>query len=112
MKAVQLNRQLELETEVSAADGAGGYVSSWSTVGTLWAEIQPGSGREVPGEELALSMVSCRIIVRGAPPGAPSRPRPDQRFRSGTRLFNILAVTERDPRGHYLTCFAKEESPT
>jgi head-tail adaptor len=56
--------------------------------------------------------VTCRITVRGAPVGAEQRPRPDQRFRDGSRLFRILAVTERDAAGRYLLCFAREEGTT
>ncbi|MCE8471036.1 head-tail adaptor protein, partial [Rhodovulum sulfidophilum] len=47
--------------------------------------------------------------VRGAPPGAPSRPAAGQRFREGTRYFHIRAVTEHDARGLYLACYAEEE---
>ncbi|MEO6299298.1 MAG: head-tail adaptor protein, partial [Paracoccaceae bacterium] len=32
-----------------------------------------------------------------------------QRLRDSGRVFVILAVTERDPDGLYLTCFALEE---
>ena len=38
-------------------------------------------------------------------------PVPQQRFRDGARVYNILAVTERDPDGLYLTCFSREEVP-
>ena len=37
------------------------------------------------------------------------RPRPDQRLREGARIFTILAVTERDPEGRFLTCITREE---
>lgn len=50
-----------------------------------------------------------RITVRAAPQGAPSRPTPLQRFRDGARLFAIEAVTEADPEGRFLVCFAREE---
>lgn len=104
-----LNRRLTLEAPQQAADGAGGYIETWAALGVLWGEVKPGTGREISGEGTALTRVSYRITVRGAPMGAPSRPKPEQRFREGTRLFHILAVTERDPRGLYLTCFAEEE---
>lgn len=111
MKALDLNRALTLEGAVRLSDGAGGYTESWQTLGTLWAAIAPGSGRDVPGEELILASVPYRITVRGAPYGSVSRPKPEQRFREGTRIFTILAVTERDPDGRHLICFAREEVP-
>lgn len=112
MKAPDLNRALVLEGAVRVSDGAGGYAESWAALGTLWAAVLPGSGRDVPGEEVTLASVPYRIVVRGAPHGTVSRPKPEQRFREGARLFTILAVTERDPVGRYLTCFAREEVPT
>jgi head-tail adaptor len=60
---------------------------------------------------VSLSKVPYRITVRGAEVGSPRRPRPDQRLKDGTRVFTILAVTERDSDGRYLTCFAREEAP-
>jgi head-tail adaptor len=105
-----LNRRLVLEAPVRLPDGAGGFSEIWAAMGELWAEITPGAGRESAGEFLTLSAVPYRIVVRAAPPGAPSRPRPEQRFREGTRVFLITAVTEHDRRGHYLACFAREEA--
>jgi len=111
MKAVHLTRALMLEDPVEVADGAGGLVLSWVPLGRVWAEVVPATGREAPGEEINLATVGYRISVRGAVVGAPSRPKPEQRFRDGLRLFTILAVTERDAGGQYLTCFAREEVP-
>ncbi|NJM83022.1 MAG: head-tail adaptor protein [Tabrizicola sp.] len=112
MKAPDLNRALVLEAAQRVSDGAGGYTESWAALGVLWAAVDPGTGRDVPGVEVTLASVPYRITVRAAPYGAPSRPKPEQRFREGARIFTILAVTERDPAGRYLTCFAREEAPT
>ncbi|MEH6776306.1 MAG: head-tail adaptor protein [Cereibacter changlensis] len=109
--SVELGRALVLERPVRVADGAGGHAESWVALGTLWAEVAPGSGRDVAGEEVTLASVPCRITVRAAPFGAPSRPVAGQRFREGGRVFAILAVSERDAGGRYLTCFAREEGP-
>jgi head-tail adaptor len=111
MNAPHLNRALVLEGAAQSPDGAGGFVQTWSAEGTLWAEVLPGSGSDVLGEERMLSAVPYRVTVRGAPAGSPSRPKPGQRFREGARLFLIQAVTERDPAGRYLTCFVREEVP-
>ncbi|OYW54689.1 MAG: phage tail protein [Rhodobacterales bacterium 32-66-7] len=111
MNAPHLNRALVLEAVVRTPDGAGGFTEAWSALGTLWAEVLPGSGNDVLGEERMLSAVPYRVTVRGAPVGSPSRPVAGQRFREGTRIFQVQAVTERDPDGRYLTCFAREEVP-
>lgn len=110
MKRPALNRRLVLEEPQRAPDGAGGFTQIWVAVGVLWAEVRAGTGREREAAGLfTVSTVPYRITVRGAPQGAPSRPRPDQRFRDGERIFRIVAVTERDPQGKHLECLAREE---
>ncbi|MGB3178969.1 MAG: head-tail adaptor protein [Albidovulum sp.] len=109
MSAPKLNRKLILEEAQRVPDGAGGFVLTWATLGTHWARIEASSGRERAGEFVTVSTVSYRITVRAAVAGAPSRPKPEQRFREGARVFRITAVTEDDPAAHYLTCFAQEE---
>jgi len=111
MNTPNLNRALILESPTQVADGAGGFTMSWTNVGTLWGEVSAGAGRDPSATEFTLSSVPYRITVRGAPVGSPRRPAPEQRFRDGTRVYHLIAVTERDPDGLYLTCFAREEVP-
>lgn len=109
MSAPQLNRRLTLEAPVRLPDGAGGFTAGWEVLGTLWAAIAPGTGREAAAVGAALSRVVLRITVRAAPVGAPSRPRAEQRFREGARIYTIVSVTEAEAQGRYLTCIAQEE---
>ncbi|WP_226781000.1 head-tail adaptor protein [Oceaniglobus trochenteri] len=109
MSGVQLSRKLVLEGAVRQPDGAGGALSSWQALGTLWADLRMGSGRTTGGEAGALSRQTFRITVRAAPQGAASRPVPGQRFRDGARVFSIDAVSEVLPGGAYLICHAHEE---
>lgn len=104
-KHPNLSRRMLLEAPVRVADGAGGFSESWQPLGTVWGEVVPRTGRET-GD---LARMGYKIIVRAAPQGAPSRPTPLQRFRDGNRLFTIDAVTESDPDGRFLICFATEE---
>jgi head-tail adaptor len=105
-----LTRKLTLEERVQVADGAGGFEESWESRGTLWAEVRLRSGRETSRRPaVAVSLTSSRITVRAAPFGSPSRPKPDQRFREGSRTFRILAVGEADAQARFLTCFVDEE---
>ena len=111
MSGIRLGRQLVLEEAQAVGDGAGGLAESWVPLGTLWAEVTPGAGREAAGEEFWGAQVPLRITVRAALPGDVRRPKPGQRFREGVRLFRILAVSERDAGGRYLACVAREEVP-
>ena len=104
-----LSHALVLENAEQVSDGAGGFHQVWTPLGIHWAEITLRTGRETAVSGTAVSRVASRIVVRGAPYGSPDRPKPQQRFRQGTRIFTIEAVAERDPEGRYLTCFAEEE---
>ena len=106
---MRLNRRLVLEEVERVPDGAGGFAEVWVARGTLWGHVKAGAGREAAADFATLSTVAYRITVRAAPVGAQSRPKPDQRFREGARLFRILAVTEEEGAGIYLVCFAREE---
>lgn len=109
MKAPVLNRQFVLETPVQLPDGAGGYSTTWTPLGTVWGEAKPGSGREARGASVPLSRVPYKITVRAALTGSSARPKANQRLREGDRIFVILAVTEADRDGRYLTLNAQEE---
>lgn len=109
MKPVRLNRKLTLETAQRLSDGAGGFGETWVALGDHWVEIRAGIGRERPQDFATFSAVHYRIILRATPFGSPSRPRPEQRFREGDRIFHIQAVADLDPAGRYLTCYTYEE---
>lgn len=109
MRVPVLDRKLTLETAQTSPDGAGGFVTTWVPLGELWAELRPGTGGERREDFLKISRAPYKVTVRSAPEGAPSRPKPAQRFREGARIFSILAVSDRDDRGGYLTCFVEEE---
>lgn len=112
MKRPGLNRRLTLEAPDRVADAAGGFQESWRVLGVLWAEVTARTGRETTAVGAAISRTGYRIVVRGAPEGSEERPKPEQRFRDGNRLFLIRAVTEWDALGRYLVCFADEEVAT
>jgi len=106
--SVLLSRKLVLETRETQPDGAGGHVVAWAPLGTIWADVSARTGREdfVGGQPR--HRTTYRIVVRGAPAGAPSRPRPDQRLREGDRIFDIRSVAEADRFGRYLIIHAEE----
>ena len=109
MTAPVLNRPLVLEEHGVVSDGAGGFTEVWTALGTLWGDVQLRSGRDSSGQDVALGTTAYRIVVRGAAPGAPSRSRAGQRFRDGTRIYAIRAVSDDGPDGRFLVCFAEEE---
>lgn len=109
MKSEQLSHLLVLEKAEETPDGTGGFIQVWLPVTTLWAKVIPGTRNVGPSNEFALSSISYQIVVRGSEIGLLQRPISGQRFRDEIRTYEILAVTERDPGGAYLTCFARGE---
>ena len=110
MSAPRLTVPLVLESAQRVDDGMGGYRLEWRPLGILYAQMRAGSGAERQGEVGAESVVPWRITVRGARGRDPRRPRPEQRFRMGERVFRIEAVAEADKAGLWLDCLAREES--
>jgi head-tail adaptor len=110
MKAPRLNRRLVLEQSTRSPDGAGGFTSGWTALGTLWATVDAGTPRVSAQPAGGEARLPLRITVRGAPVGAPSRPKVGQRFRDGGRIYPISAVALSDTAGCYLLCLAHEET--
>ncbi|MBB5223489.1 head-tail adaptor [Amaricoccus macauensis] len=106
MSGAELSRRLTLEERVAIPDGAGGNIVDWRALGAVWAEVRPRFAREAFVGAQPRARVTYRIIVRSVPYGGASRPRPDQRFRDGARVFDILSVADRDHR--FLEILAEE----
>ncbi len=104
----RLNRKLELEAPVRSGDGAGGFSGTWTVLGTHWGAVEPGAGRLERGEGFPRSRVAYRVTIRAVPPTSVSRPKPGQRFRDGTRVFDIRAVRDSSD-ARFLTCLVDEE---
>lgn len=104
-----LDRPFLLEARERLPDGSGGVIETWVTLGTLWGELRPGPAREEIVDTRNQSRQGHRILVRASPQGAPSRPIPGQRFREGSRLFRIHAVSEADESARFLLCMVSEE---
>ena len=108
----RFQRRLILEERQSSSDGAGGREELWVTLTELWADITARSAREGFAGGQGVSRVSHRAQIRFIPFGDPKRPKPDQRFREGGRVFAIIGVSEADERRGLLTCWLEEGALT
>ncbi|MCI4661462.1 MAG: head-tail adaptor protein [Neomegalonema sp.] len=102
---------LTLETQLDAPDLGGGWDRRWVALGKHFASIQSASGQESAIGSQQAQRITHRITLRASPYGAQARPRADQRFRAGPRIFDIKAVFERDAMGRHLTCLVEEIGP-
>lgn len=99
----QLRTALTLEQASEAPDGQGGFVVTWSTVATLWAMVEPMSGRGTVFAERADTLSTHRIWVRW---------RTDvmrgMRLANGGRQYRIDTVEDADGSRRYLVIKATE----
>lgn len=100
--------RLTLETPVALPDDGGGQTLTWVALGAHYAEISPATGAEPYSGSAQAQRVTHRILVRAHP--AAARPRPDQRFRRGDRVYDVKAVFDRDGQGRRLTCLCEERA--
>ena len=102
----RFRHRLTLEAPDEAPDGAGGVVRAWTSLGQVWAAIEPLSMGDTTIADKHLGRLTHRIVVR----------RRDEltlnhRFRLGQRTFAIQAMRDEDKQGHYLACLTVEERP-
>lgn len=59
-----LRARVTIEQEAPVAQGGGSYAPNWQPLATLWAQIEPVTGRVVRQGERLESRVTHRITVR------------------------------------------------
>lgn len=103
MGAGALRERIEVLEEITAGDGMGGQTVAWDVKFTLAARIKPVSGDEKMHGQQVQATMRHRVVIRYR-----SGVDTVQRIRWGTRVFNILAVTNPDERRKYLELLCEE----
>lgn len=103
-----LRHRVKLQQRSTAQDASGGQVTTWSDVATVWADIQPLSGRELLAAQAVNSEVSHQIVIRWQPAFATPKSVAALRILYGSRIFNIAAALNEDERNRTLTLQATE----
>ncbi|MHB0934899.1 MAG: phage head closure protein [Armatimonadota bacterium] len=60
----QLNRRAQLQQPAPTPNNQGGEVPGWSTVATVWAFVDPLTGRQFFEAKQIQSEISHRIVIR------------------------------------------------
>ncbi|MGB4101347.1 MAG: phage head closure protein [Alphaproteobacteria bacterium] len=98
-----MRARVVIQRENPVATGGGGYAPGWSDVASLWAQMEPLSGREVLQGARLEARVTHRAIVRY---------RADitagMRLVYGTRLFRIHAALNLEERNHFIQLLLEE----
>ncbi|RYF44377.1 MAG: head-tail adaptor protein [Comamonadaceae bacterium] len=89
MKAGQLDQRVTLEAPTSEPGGWGQPEVTWTPVATVWASVEPISGREYVAMLAAQSEVIARIRIRWRP-GITNA----MRVLHGDTVYNIKSVID------------------
>ncbi len=89
MKAGQLDQRVIVERLQSGEDDFGQPYSEWATIATVWAAVEPLTGREYFAAGAAQSETTTRIRMRYRP-GITSA----DRVKHGTTTYGITSVID------------------
>ena len=97
--------RVTLQQAARTPDGMGGFAEAWQGIATVWAEVQPLTGKAYLAAQQVQSSVSHRVRIRYR-----DGVTPDMRVMFGTRHFAIDAVLCPDERKRELHLMCVERS--
>lgn len=98
MTAGQLRERVTIQQESLTPDGGGGSTLAWADVATVWASVEPLSGRERMQAQQLESAVDYRVKIRHR-----ADVTAGMRLVWGSAIMNIRAVYNEDRKRKYLT---------
>lgn len=103
----QFIHRVEIQSYTLTRDEEGGQINTWATDATVWAKVNPVSGREREAADKTDSRLKYRIIMREYEAGLTT----DMRIKFGTKIFEIVAIVEPTLRGDFyiLDCLQDEQ---
>ena len=108
LSAGQLNCRVTIKSPNTALDPYGALVPGWNTLMTVWASIEPLTGRELQSALQLASVVTHQITVRYHPTLVDTRKVATFRAIYKERIFNIHAALNEDESNVLITLLASE----
>lgn len=105
MRAGRLRHRVIIEQRTYTTNAMGETVWSWSALDTVWASIEPNTGRRYYEAKQANSEVEGTIVMRYR-----SDMEPTMRVKYDSRIFQILAVLSPQEREKELHLLYKESA--
>lgn len=103
MEAGKLRHRVTIKQKSVTRDSFGGEVITWTAVATVWAAVEPLTGREwLEGRQVAAE-VSTRIRVRYR-----SGVLPEMQATYGSHTYDILAVIQPEENRQELQLMCQE----
>ena len=103
MQSGRLRHRIDLETNVGTTNTFGAITDTWSLWTTLWASVEPLSGRELLQAQQMQADITHRVRFRYV-----SGVTAKMRVAYGSRYFNILSVINDQERNREIVLMCKE----
>jgi len=101
----ELNRRLTLQAPVETTDDAGGVARTYTDAATLWARVEPVSGRYDMIAAGTGATITHRITIRPGP-----EVTTQHRFVEGTHIYQVVAVHDEDATRRFVVIHAEERT--
>jgi SPP1 family predicted phage head-tail adaptor len=112
IRSGQLTRRIRIQRRSTVQDSFGGPALTWIDVASVWAGIEPLTGRELESAQRMASEVSHQITVRYQALFADPREVAGYRIlfpsQYRARIFNIHAAINEEERNAVITLLASE----
>lgn len=103
MRAGRLRHRIVLQSPTRTRDSTGGFTTTWTNEATVWAAIEPLSGREFFEIKQIQAETSVRVIIRHRD-GITT----DWRISHGGKFYDITGVINESERDRMITLFCSE----
>jgi SPP1 family predicted phage head-tail adaptor len=108
LRAGTLRHRITVQRRSSAVDSFGQQTTTWTTVATVWASIEPSGGKELmAAQSMAIDQPST-ITIRWQPMFANPMAVAAMRILYGTRIFDIHASNNPEERNRVLVLLCSE----
>lgn len=104
LAAGQLRHLVTIQERSTTRDSVSGQVvEDWTDGDTVWAAVQPLSGKELEHAQAIKAQINTKIVIRfhaGVTPAS--------RIKFNDRLFNVVSVINTDELNVELICMCEE----
>lgn len=103
MNFSKLRHRITIQENISVKDSFGAETPNWTDVASVWASIEPLSGKEFFAAQQINAEVNTKITMRYR-----EGIKPEMRVVFNERMFNIISVINENERNISLILMAKE----
>lgn len=108
MQAGQLRKRIELQQRSSSQDGYGQQLTSWTTLFTTWAAIEPVSGAQLDRARSIYNETSHKVTVRWRAQLNDIKQVGSYRVLYAGRVFDVGASMNQDERNRTVVLLCAE----